>query len=236
MTKNVFHHVLRDHSLKNKKLFYRFEVDEKNRGHSDETNNWNTVLEDREGDLLTPDEQVELLSDVSDWPKKTSALHDLLLDKHNRDTLNNCRPLNWVDPDTEDVYDMVAIGGGAGGLVSSIGAAISGGRAAIIEKNVMGGDCLNTGCVPSKAFIKSAKVAHTVRNASKYGVEITGEVKINFPKVMERMREIRAQISEHDSVYHLIKKYGVDVYLGEAKFTSKTELDVNGKKIKFSKC
>jgi len=235
MTKNIFHHVLRDHAFKNKNLYYRFEEHERNRGGSDTNDNWHNILEDRDGDLLTPEEQADVLSDISDWPQKNSALHDLFLDGHNRDTLNHCRPLNWVDPEADGVYDMIAIGGGAGGLVSSIGAAISGGKAAIIEKNIMGGDCLNTGCVPSKAFIKSAKVAHTVRHASQYGVEVSGEVKINFAKVMERMRKIRAEISEHDSVYKLIKKYGIDVYLGEAVFTDKKEISVNGKALQFSK-
>lgn len=87
-------------------------------------------------------------------------MQELLLDGYNRDTLDNCRPIKWVDPDIDGKYDMIAIGAGAGGLVTAIGASIAGGKAAIIERNIMGGDCLNTGCVPSKAFIKSAKIAH----------------------------------------------------------------------------
>lgn len=64
----------------------------------------------------------------------------------------------------------------------------------------MGGDCLVTGCVPSKAFLAAANVAHTVKTASEFGVNIKGEVEIDFGKVMERMRKIRAEISENDSV------------------------------------
>jgi len=131
---------------------------------------------------------------------------------------------------------LIAIGGGAGGLVSSIGAAISGGRAALIERNIMGGDCLNTGCVPSKAFIKAAKVAQTVRNSEKYGIMFEGELKVDFGKVMERMRKVRAEISEHDSVYKFIKKYGIDMYLGDAKFINKNEIEVNGQTLQFAKC
>lgn len=206
-------------------------------GHSLPEDDWHSVLEDRDGDILTPEEQADILSGASDWPlKNPHHMHDLLLDKHNRDTLNHCRPINWVDPDIDGTYDLVAIGGGAGGLVSAIGAAIVGGKAAIIERNIMGGDCLNTGCVPSKAFIKVAKVAHTVKESSKYGVNIVGDVKIDFGKVMERVREVRAEISEHDSVYKFIKKYGVDIFLGDAKFVGKKELNVNGKLIQFSKC
>ena len=161
---------------------------------------------------------------------------ELLLDKHNREVLDNCRPINWTDPEGDNKYDLIAIGGGAGGLVSSIGAALSGGRAAIIERNIMGGDCLNTGCVPSKAFIKSAKVAHTIQKALKYGVEIEGSMKVDFGKVMERMRVCRAQISEHDSVYKFAKKYGIDIFLGNANFVNKGEIEVNGKNLKFAKC
>jgi pyruvate/2-oxoglutarate dehydrogenase complex dihydrolipoamide dehydrogenase (E3) component len=98
----------------------------------------------------------------------------------------------------------------------------------------MGGDCLNTGCVPSKAFIKAAKVAHTVKNSAKYGVFVS-DFKIDFGKVMERMREVRAEISPHDSVYKLAKQYGIDVFLGNATFMNPHEIDVNGRMIQFAK-
>lgn len=88
--------------------------------------------------------------------------------------------------------------------------------------------------MPSKAFIKSAKVAHTCRVAEKYGVGI-GEVKVDFSKVMERVREVRSRISEADSVYKLAKKYGVDVFLGHAKFTSDKEISVNDKTLTFAR-
>lgn len=94
---------------------------------------------------------------------------------------------------------MLVIGAGAGGLVTAAGSAGLGAKVAIIERGFLGGDCLVTGCVPSKAFLASAKVAHTIRTASEFGIGITGEVTVDFPKVMERMRKIRAEISEMDS-------------------------------------
>lgn len=93
---------------------------------------------------------------------------------------------------------MVAIGAGAGGLVTSIIAGMLGGKVALIERLFMGGDCLNTGCVPSKALIKSAKVAHYFQHAKEYGIDVES-VKINFEKIMERIREKRASIAYNDS-------------------------------------
>lgn len=95
---------------------------------------------------------------------------------------------------------MLVIGAGAGGLVTAAGSKGVGAKVAIIERKFMGGDCLVNGCVPSKAFLAAANVAHTVKNSSDFGVYVTGEVKVDFGKVMERMRRIRAEISENDSV------------------------------------
>jgi pyruvate/2-oxoglutarate dehydrogenase complex dihydrolipoamide dehydrogenase (E3) component len=85
----------------------------------------------------------------------------------------------------------VVIGGGAGGLVTAACAIGLGVKVALIEKNLLGGDCLNTGCVPSKAFIKCANVAHQAKESSKYGITCSG-VQVDFPAIMERMRKIRA--------------------------------------------
>ena len=87
------------------------------------------------------------------------------------------------------------IGGGAGGLVTGAGSAGLGAKVALIERGMLGGDCLVNGCVPSKAFLAACKVAHSVRSAGHYGIEIVGEVKIDFPKLMARMKQIRSDIS-----------------------------------------
>ena len=133
-------------------------------------------------------------------------------------------------------YDMLVIGGGAGGLVTAIGSAGCGGKVAIIERSLFGGDCLNNGCVPSKAFLKCANVAHQVNNCEEYGVFVDGRVKINFPVIMERMRKIRSSISENDSAERLVKAFGIDVFLGSASFVDKNKVIVNGQTLSFSKC
>jgi pyruvate/2-oxoglutarate dehydrogenase complex dihydrolipoamide dehydrogenase (E3) component len=158
----------------------------------------------------------------------------LLFDEHNCALMDQARPIKWTDPvsDPDNKYDIIAIGGGAGGLVTSIGSAFSGAlKVGLIERSLMGGDCLNTGCVPSKAFLKSAMIAHNVRNSHKYGIKIKGEIEIDFPAVMERMRRIRADIAEADSATRLAKEIGVDVFLGQATFTGPNELTVNGQKL-----
>ena len=117
---------------------------------------------------------------------------------------------------------MLVIGAGAGGLVTAAGSKGVGAKVGIIEKKFMGGDCLNFGCVPSKAFLAAANIAHTVKvQAEEFGIKIKGEVEVDFARVMERVRKIRAEISENDSVERFHKFLGVDTFLGEAKFIGK---------------
>ena len=128
---------------------------------------------------------------------------------------------------------MLVIGAGAGGLVTAAGSRSVGAKVAIIERKFMGGDCLNFGCVPSKAFIAAANVAHTCKvEAEKFGIHV-GEVKVDFGKVMERMRKIRAEISENDSVERFHKFLGADTYLGDAKFLSPNSVLINGQTLTF---
>ena len=124
---------------------------------------------------------------------------------------------------------MLVIGAGAGGLVTAAGSKGVGAKVAIIERKFMGGDCLNFGCVPSKAFIAAANVAHTIKHtAADFGILVKGEVEVDFGKVMERMRRIRAEISENDSAERFHKFLGVDTFLGDAKFVGKNQVEVNG--------
>lgn len=126
-------------------------------------------------------------------------------------------------------YNMVAIGAGAGGLVTSYIGAATKAKVALIEKHKMGGDCLNTGCVPSKAIIKSAKVANYINNGAKYGVD-TSETNVNFQNVMKRVHQVIKDIEPHDSVERYTS-LGVDCILGKAKIISPWEIEVNGKTI-----
>ena len=234
--KKIFSHVKGEHLFENKYLLYRFESDANSFSQPKTEFSWHKVKKDEDGKVIHPEDVSEELGNSTDWHvKNPHHLPEILLDGFNRDTLDNWRPIKWVDPTDRDKYDLIAIGAGAGGLVSALSTTLAGGKAAIIERNLMGGDCLNTGCVPSKAFLKCAKVAHTVKESEKYGVAIAGDVKIDFARVMQRVREVRAEISEHDSVYKFASKYKLDIFLGDAKFVSKDEIEVNNKRLKYSK-
>ncbi len=123
--------------------------------------------------------------------------------------------------------DMVVIGAGSGGLVSSYIAAAVKAKVSLIERHKMGGDCLNTGCVPSKALIRSAKLMNNIKHSEKYGVQ-QASAEIDFAKTMQRVHEVIAKIEPHDSV----ERYtglGVDVIEGEGRITSPWTVEVNGR-------
>lgn len=155
-------------------------------------------------------------------------------DAHNRLLVEQTHPHDWATPTPRGRYHLVVIGAGTAGLTAAAGCAAIGGRVALIERHLTGGDCLVTGCVPSKALIKSARVAATVRRAAAYGVRVADAPAVDFAAVMERMRRLRAQISPNDSVHHL-RELGVDVFLGEAHFASRDTVGVNGARLRFSR-
>ena len=126
-------------------------------------------------------------------------------------------------------YNLIVIGAGAGGLVTSFIAAALKSKVLLIEKHLMGGDCLNYGCVPSKALLRSASAIHNIRHAGKFGIEVS-EPKINFEKIMGRVQSVIKKIAPHDSVERYTKM-GVDCISGEAILRSPFEVEVNGKKI-----
>ncbi|CAE7187556.1 merA, partial [Symbiodinium pilosum] len=131
------------------------------------------------------------------------------------------------------VYDLVAVGAGAGGLVSAKQSARRGARSALIEQHLAGGDCLNVGCVPSKALLRCARAIAEVRRMD-LGFTCGSQARIDFAKVMERMRKLRADIAPVDS-HETSKQVGVDVYMGTSTFTGKNELQVGEKRLKFRK-
>ena len=126
-------------------------------------------------------------------------------------------------------YNLVVIGAGSGGLVTSYVAAVVHSKVALIEKHKMGGDCLNTGCVPSKALIRSAKILSYIRRAKEFGFQ-KGNIDFDFAQVMNRVHEIIKKIEPHDSVERYTK-LGVDCIHGEARVVSPYEVEINGKTI-----
>lgn len=155
-------------------------------------------------------------------------------DEHNRLLISNVHPPDWRNPDPAPLYNLVVIGAGTAGLVSAAGAAGLGAKVALVERHLMGGDCLNTGCVPSKSVIRASRVLRDIHDAPSFGIRVAGDAPADFAAVMERMRRIRASISHHDSVRQF-RALGVDIFLGDAHFTSRDTVEVAGKRLRFKK-
>jgi pyruvate/2-oxoglutarate dehydrogenase complex dihydrolipoamide dehydrogenase (E3) component len=148
-------------------------------------------------------------------------------DEHNRTLVNNVHPPQWVNREPDGRYNIVVIGAGTAGLVTAVIAAAVGAKVALIEKHLMGGDCLNVGCVPSKGVIRAARAWADVKRAAEFGVHIPSGVKYDFSAAMARMRKLRARISHTDSA-HRYKKLGVDVYIGSGRFIGPGTIVVEG--------
>lgn len=164
-------------------------------------------------------------------PAQTLILPD---DAHNRALVDNVHPPSWVNPTPAGRYNLVVLGAGTAGLVSAVGAAGFGARVAIVEKHLMGGDCLNFGCVPSKALLRAARAVRAVRDAETFGVRTCGPVSVDFEAAMERMRRLRAAISGNDSARRLAS-LGVDVFIGEARFVGHDAVEVGGQRLRFAR-
>lgn len=152
-------------------------------------------------------------------------------DEHNRALVEQVRPETWQNPTPAGRYNLVAIGGGTAGLVAAVGAAALGARVALVERHLLGGDCLNYGCVPSKALLRSARACYDARWAHVFGCRpVPGQVE--FANVMERMRKLRACIARHDAAARL-RSLGIDVYFGTARFCGRQCLEVAGQRLDF---
>ena len=155
-------------------------------------------------------------------------------DSHNQVLAANVHPPDWTNPKPEQPYHLVVIGAGTAGLVTAAGAAGLGARVALIERDLMGGDCLNVGCVPSKAIISAARVAGTVAGASDFSVRVPDGTQVDFAGVMERMRRLRGSISVNDSA-NRFRDLGVDVFFGQASFKDSSTIEVDGTPIQFKR-
>lgn len=153
---------------------------------------------------------------------------------HDDRLLQSVAPSDWVIPSPKSRYDLVVLGGGPAGLVAAMGAAGLGAHVALVEKHLLGGDCLNSGCVPSKALLAAARRAQEVREAPEFGIKETGLVEVDFPSVMDRMRRLRADLSVHDSTERL-RKAGVDVFLGTGQFSAPDAIRVGDISLRFKK-
>jgi pyruvate/2-oxoglutarate dehydrogenase complex dihydrolipoamide dehydrogenase (E3) component len=163
------------------------------------------------------------------WP---SLLMVAPPDAANATLVRNVAPAAWVSPKPKEKYHLVVVGAGTAGLVSAAIAVGLGARVALVERHLFGGDCLNFGCVPSKAFIRAARAWADARRAAETFGGPSTHADADFARAMLRMRELRAELSEADSVERF-HKLGVDVFLGEASFSDPTSLMVGNDRLRF---
>lgn len=164
-----------------------------------------------------------------------SIRHMMLVDDpHDQRLIDNCHPSSWINPVPEGKYNLVVIGAGTAGLVSAAGAAGLGAKVALIERNLLGGDCLTVGCVPSKGVIRASRAGFDAREGRSFGIHLSSIPTHNFAQAMERMRRLRADISNNDSVPRF-KGLGVDVYLGNTKFLGPSSVEVDGNCLEFDR-
>ncbi len=178
---------------------------------------------------------------MSEGPKLSRASeHDSLLasmgsDEHNQRLLANVHPAGWVNPEPpEKPYHLVVIGAGTAGLVAAAGAAGLGARVALVERHLMGGDCLNVGCVPSKGLIRAARAWHAVQRGEERFAAPGSIGSGDFAAAMARMRKLRADLSRVDSAERF-RGLGVDVYIGSGRFVAADAVEVEGKRLRFKK-
>ena len=155
--------------------------------------------------------------------------------EENRTLLANVHPAGWVNPEPAGRYNLVVIGAGTAGLICAAGAAGLGAKVALIERHLLGGDCLNVGCVPSKGLIRAARAAYDARSAGEFGVRGLDGVHADFGRAMERMRRLRAGLSGHDSARRFRDELGVDVFIGQGNFSAPDTVVVEGKQLLFQR-
>ncbi|MEO6104555.1 MAG: mercuric reductase [Pseudoxanthomonas sp.] len=151
-----------------------------------------------------------------------------------RELEENLHPPHWRNPTPAARYGMVVIGAGPAGLAAAQEAAAAGVSVALVERDLIGGDCLNYGCDPSKALIRSARLYAEMREARHYGVSGPGQVMVDFPAAMNRVLELRARLSRATSP-RVMKEAGIDLFLGSACFSAADRLEVDGLTLHFDK-
>jgi hypothetical protein len=207
MDLGLFYHVAFDHTFKDSFLFYRI----------------NEQYQEIFPEGMTKDKVFKTNENIDESEIDWDQMKELQVspqDEYNKSLIKHVHPLNWKNPSPkeDEIYNMVVIGGGTGGLVTAAASAGLGAKVALIEEHLLGGDCLNVGCVPSKALLRAAHAVYSVKEAKEFGIEIS-EFKVDFGKIMERMRKIRSEISHHDSAQRF-KDLGVDVFIGRGNFIS----------------
>lgn len=142
-------------------------------------------------------------------------------------------PSGWQNPKASGRYQLLVIGAGPAGLVAAAGAAGLGARVALVERDMMGGDCLIFGCVPSKALLRTAQLAHRARSSQGYGLRTEG-VEVELAAALARLRRVRSELAQHDAAERF-RRLGVDVFFGAASFASEDSLLVGEQRLHFQR-
>ena len=155
-------------------------------------------------------------------------------DEFNQQLVANVHPADWTNPVPTGRYNLVVIGAGTAGLVTAAVGAGLGARVALVERHLMGGDCLNVGCVPSKGIIRAARAWAAASNGRVFGLSADSEPGHDFGQVMQRMRRVRAELSRIDSAQRF-RDLGVDVFIGNGRFTSPDSVQVDDTTLRFNR-
>ena len=155
-------------------------------------------------------------------------------DEHNQALIANVHPPAWRNPEPAGRYNLVVVGAGTAGLVTAAVAAGVGARVALLERHLMGGDCLNVGCVPSKGLVRASRAWAEVADGGEFGLAFPGAVERDFGAVMTRMRKLRARLSRVDSAERFTG-LGVDVFVGNGRFSGPETVEVDGARLRFAR-
>jgi pyruvate/2-oxoglutarate dehydrogenase complex dihydrolipoamide dehydrogenase (E3) component len=155
-------------------------------------------------------------------------------DESNRALVAAVHPPDWLNPEPAGRYNLAVLGAGPAGLVTSAIAAGLGAKVALVEQHLMGGDCLNVGCIPSKALLRAARVWSEVRRGEAFGVACADGARFDFATAMARVRRLRAGIAPHDGAARF-RSLGIDVHLGAGRFTGPDTLEVGGRTLRFAR-
>ena len=155
-------------------------------------------------------------------------------DEHNQALIANVHPPAWRNPEPAGRYNLVVVGAGTAGLVTAAVAAGVGARVALLERHLMGGDCLNVGCVPSKGLVRASRAWAEVADGGEFGLAFPGAVERDFGAVMTRMRKLRARLSRVDSAERFTG-LGVDVFVGNGRFSGPETVAVDGARLRFAR-
>lgn len=142
------------------------------------------------------------------------------------------RPPGWLNPAAREPYHLLVIGAGPAGIAAARAARAAGAKVALVERDRLGGDRLNDGCIPSKTIIRSAQLYAEMRNAGNFGVAPPAQVTVDFTAVMARMRRVRDRLSRVDSAARL-RADGIDLYFGKARFIGPDAVEVDATRLRF---